>query len=317
MQTRLLLKILLTLSLVLNVGLGITIFVNRETGRIEDSQLYPFLSKRIFVESQNDILINFTPLREAMNEHVPKMEVPVGVYYEYLPTGSSIGVNEKMEVKIASLIKIPIVMAVYKEIEKGNLSRDQILTITKERLDPTFGNLWKEGEGTKITVQEAINLTLLESDNTATNLLISILPADALDRVYNWLDVPKSKEEGYPTLSPKNYISILRSLYLSSYLTETSSNEILEVLTRTIFTDKLPAGVPPEIKVAHKIGVFRPLGSKSSDQIFSDCGIVYVPNRPYALCMMVQGDEEHAREYMKFISKMVYGFMAKINTKGS
>jgi hypothetical protein len=91
----------------------------------------------------------------------------------------------------------------------------------------------------------------------------------------------------------------------------------LEVLTRTIFTDKLPAGVPPEIKVAHKIGVFRPLGSKSSDQIFSDCGIVYVPNRPYALCMMVQGDEEHAREYMKFISKMVYGFMAKINTKGS
>src|SRR3989304_5590602 len=227
MRIILLLKILLVISVVTNIGLGIFLFVRERPVKTEEIQLYPYLSKRIFVEAQNDILINFTPLREAMNEHVPKMDVLVGVYFEYLPSGSSIGVNEKMQVKIASLIKIPIVMAVYKEIEKGSLSKDSVLTVTKERLDPTYGSLWKKGEGTQIKVWEAINLALIESDNTATNVLISILPEDALERVYNWLDVPKNKEGDSPILSPKNYTSILRSLYLSSYLTEASSNEIL------------------------------------------------------------------------------------------
>lgn len=68
----------------------------------------PYLSKRIFVENQNDILINFIPLRRALREYVEKPENKVGVYFEYLPSGTSIGANEKEEVVLVSLSKVPL-----------------------------------------------------------------------------------------------------------------------------------------------------------------------------------------------------------------
>ncbi len=301
------------LSLIANLVLaGVLIFRLVSSGG-SGSGLYPFLSKRIFAENQNDILVNFIPLRNAMNEHIGKMGGAVGAYFEYLPSGTSIGVNDKKELKLASLIKVPIVMAVYKQIYRGKLSKQDALVVKAENFDSSYGNLWKRGEGTTLTVEEAIRLALTESDNTAANVLYSALLSDALDEVFDNLDIPKDKESDYPTLSPKNYTSILRSLYLSSFLPEEFSNEILQILTETIFTDKLPAGVPADVKVAHKVGVFRPQGSIAETQVFSDCGIFYVPNRPYALCVMVTGSEGQAREYIKFISKMVYGYVIKVN----
>jgi beta-lactamase class A len=115
-------------------------------------------------------------------------------------------------------------------------------------------------------------------------------------------------------ITPKGYSSILRSLYLSSYLTENSSNEILEILTQTAFNDKIPASLPSHITVAHKVGIFNSPGS--TERVFADCGIVYVPQRSYLLCIMTSANEVKATEYMQHLSKMVYGYIvaARANT---
>jgi beta-lactamase class A len=198
-------------------------------------------------------------------------------------------------------------MGAYKQIEQGKLTKDTRLTLAQEHLDQRFGTLWQKGAGTILTVEEAINLTLIESDNTASHVLRTALPDGAIDHVFDSLDVPKDKEGQFYVVSPESYSSILRSLYLSSYLTRTASNEILDVLTRTTFRDKIPAGVPPDIPVAHKIGIFN---TSEEQDAYSDCGIVYAPKRPYLLCIMVQGDEEAARAYMHIISKTVYQYVA-------
>lgn len=282
--------------------------LGRETKeRAED---LPYLSKRIFTENQNDILINFVPLREAMREYVGKQDGKLGVYFEYLPSGTSVGVNDQMEVRFASLVKVPVVMAVYKQIELGKLGLDQELTVAETDINPLFGELWKKGAGTKVTVREAVRLSLVESDNTATRVLFSALPTGAIDDVFDSLDIPKDKTVDVHVISPKNYTSLLRSLYLSSYLRKEHSNEILNILTQTKFSDRLAASVPLGVKVAHKIGVFDEPGK---EKIFSDCGIIYFPNRPYALCVMAMGQEEEAREYMRRLSKMVYGYIVAVN----
>lgn len=274
------------------------------------SDSFPYLSKRIFVENQNDIIINFIPLRAAMREYIGKQQETIGVYFEYLPSGISIGINDQLESQAGSLMKIPVVMGAYKQIELGKLKKQDILTIQKENLNNKFGDLWKKGAGTTITVEDAIQQILVNSDNTALNVLRGSLSTRVFLDVLESLDIHFQVKNERITISPKSYSSILRSLYLSSYLKETSSNEIISILTQTPFSDKLVAGVPATIKVAHKIGVFT---SISSEVAFSDCGIIYATKRPYILCIMVRSNEEKARQHMSLLSKMVYGYIAVAN----
>lgn len=274
---------------------------------------YPFLSKRIFTVNQNDLLVHFVPLRRSVQDYVAGKNGDLGVYFEYLPTGTSIGVNDAQRFILASLLKVPMAMAVYQQVERGALDLDEVYTIQNNDLDPNFGSLWRRGVGAKITLRQAIELTLTESDNTAKNILMRALPAGALEDIFDSLDIPKELDGEDAVVTPKNYTSILRSLYLSSLLTKEHSNEILEILTRTPFNDKLAAPIPDDIPVAHKIGVILNYQNLQRST-YTDCGIVYYPQRPYALCVMVHGSEETARKWMSEVSKMVYEFVAKSNT---
>lgn len=303
-------SILLGISLFFNGIFGFQALSNQETQKVTPNELQ-FLSKRIFSENQNDILINFTPLRDSIKEYVNKQDVEIGVYFEYLPSGTSIGVNDQLEVKIASLVKIPVVMATYKAIEEGQLSWDTTISVDADDLDDSYGNLWKRGAGTTLTVEEAIKLMLIESDNTAVRSLTDYLPELAIERVFDSLDIPTKRIDNFAVISPKSYTSILRSLYLSSYLERNDSNTILKILTETKFTDKLPAGIPTSIPVAHKIGVYDQ--NSSELPVYSDCGIIYEPNRPYSLCLMVRSSEKETQQHMKLLSKMVYGYITQVS----
>src|SRR3989338_211964 len=94
----------LSISLLVNLFLFLSQKkIRQEQENIKSSSIdlinqHPFLSKRIFAENQNDILINFIPLREAMRTYMDKLGEAAGVYFEYLPSGNSIGINDKMEV---------------------------------------------------------------------------------------------------------------------------------------------------------------------------------------------------------------------------
>lgn len=305
------LSILLIISIIINAILIRTYFAKKEENPASTaSQQYPLLSPRIFAVQQNDLLINFVPLRNAMRSYMDKIQEPIGVYFEYLPTGNSIGVNEKYEVRLASLIKVPIVMAIYKQMENGNLTEDTILTIRSEDINKEFGDLWKRGVNTKLTVREAIYLAIIDSDNTAARALTRHLSQGAIDNIFDSLDIPKDKEKELPIISPKNYSSILRSLYLSAYLNKENSNEVLELLSRTHFQDRIAEDIANKVKIAHKIGVYN---QANQETIYSDCGIFYVPQRPYILCVMVNASEKKSFEYMSYISKMVYGYIIAIN----
>lgn len=289
--------------------LALNVYTLSREGSGGDIQTLPYLSKRIFAQNQNDILINFIPLREDLQAYVKDVTADrIALYFEYLPSGVSVGVNPNYELNIASLLKVPLVMAIYKEIEQGRLQKETTITLRKEYLDQKFGDLWKRGIGAPVTVEEALRLSITKSDNTASNALLSVLPVDALDKVADYLDIPKEKHGKFIVISPKNYTSILRSLYLSAFLNRESSNEILAIMTQTEAKNQLPAGVPEDIKIAHKIGVYTL--DTSQNPTFSDCGIVFVPNRPYSLCMMSDVDEQKANEYMRAISEKVYKFVS-------
>ncbi len=274
---------------------------------------YPFLSKRLFIEDSNDIIINFVPLRSSLRDYVAKAKDPLAFYFEYLPSGTSIGVNEKEPFFAASLLKIPVVMRIYKLIEEGKINQDTQLTIEEKHIDKGFGTLWQKGVGAKISVKEAIKLSVSQSDNTADKLLRELTKKKPVSDVFDYLDIPTDLEQnGGAGVTTKGFSSVLRGLYLSAYISYEHSNEILETMTKSPYTDRLVAGVSSDVKVAHKVAVYKN-PQDPQVQIHSDCGVVYAPHRPYILCVMTKANINEATKQISEISKMVFSYVNSVN----
>ncbi len=282
----------------------------KETCLSGDPAKMPYISKRVFIPDPNDTIIDLMPLRTQIREYAKKLPEPVGLYFEYLPSGASIGINDTTAFIEASLLKVPVAIKTYQLKNDGLLSLDDTITMVESDIDKNFGTLWQRGVGTKLTVREVLRSMLQESDNTAAQMLgrkLGSVRPGFVNEVFDNLDVPKELSDEGVLVSAKNYTSILRSLYLASALPKADAQELLDLLTRTKFYDKIPAGVPPDIPVAHKVGVY----DKEGYVTYSDCGIVYVPKRPYSLCVFAHASEERATQYIRDFSRMAYDFIAQ------
>lgn len=304
-KTRFIYATFLAISIFLNIVLFLGCRVNCSSNPTLNQ--YQFLARRILNENFNDILVNFLDLRTDLRAIVEPFNQSFSFYFEYLPTGTSIGVNEKEEFYAASLFKLPVIMSYFRQQERLKERTDPTLTVSEEDIDKEFGELWRKGAGYKIKMSDAIKLAITDSDNTAIRLVVPQITENDFEHVYQALDIDLRRDEGGARLTTKGYTSILKALYFSSVLEKNDSQKILDLLTKTKFVDKLPAGVPSNIPVAHKIGVYNKNGE---NEAYMDCGIVYVPNRPYALCMLSISDEEVARERMKLISKKIYDYVS-------
>ena len=297
------------LTWLLVAALAVSVFFNFSGAPSSNqSQEYPLLAKRIFGSSPNDILINFTELRDSLRNYVTKQGERMGIYFEYLPTGVNIGVNDRFEFYRTDLVQLPVVMRAYKLIEQEELATDTLLS--------------EDGTPTNMTVGQAIDLIVTNSDKRAFFLLADEINGDTpinpgtsegneatISELYNYLDLPLAAEGETQFISPKSFSSILKSLYFSAYLAYESSSEILDKLTRSSFNDWLPYPASGAAMVAHKYGYFES-GTVADVQVYSDCGIFYLPNRPYLLCVMVNsGDREKSVRHIRSISEMVYNYI--------
>jgi beta-lactamase class A len=267
---------------------------------------YPLLAKRIFVDNPNDVIINFADLREKLRDYMKINNLGGSIYFEYLPTGTSVRVEGDDEYVAASLMKIPVVMEMYKEAELGRLDIDKKMPLRAEWLDKDFGDLYKKGVGYELTLREAAKEALSKSDNTAVAMILSntrgILSLN--ENVISSLDVTFNRDDkSQIAISARSYASFLKCLYFSCYNNYQNSQDILESLTKSEFNNRLRQGVPVEVKVAHKIGTY-------SNITQSDCGVVYEPKRNYLLCAMLQTtDTDTGNKHVADISKITYDFV--------
>lgn len=304
-------KILLgitVVSLLVNSILGLSFLFNKKDehgSRPNSSEEYSLLSKRIFVENPNDIILNFIPLRTAVQRYLDQTGLVHSFFFEYLPSGTSIRSDEDTQLAGASLLKLPTIISLYKATETKNISLDQEVVIKQDWIDNSFGNLWRKGVGTKITLREASRLALVESDNTAIKIIRGTLGTIITDNetVLAELDVNFPYTiDGQSRVSARDYAAVLRCLYLSCYLKPDNSQEILERLTESPSFGRIGSGIPDNVPVAHKIGVF-------GSEVQSDCGIVYVPNRPYLLCIIIKAPSSEADQHMAKISELIFSYM--------
>ncbi len=268
---------------------------------------YPLLAKRLFLDNPSDTRINFSPLRTTLNKYISENKIDGSVYFEYLPTGTAIRVNTDAKYHAASLIKLPVAMELYKAKELGKLDINQKVALKQEWLNNGYGTLYEKGAGYELSLKEAAEIMLKESDNTALRVLIDandkVLSNN--DRALGSLDIElDARSDGSIEIGTRSYSSFLKCLYFACYNNKEDSQTILDILTKTSFDNRLVAGIDDKnVRVAHKIGVFN-------TQVQSDCGIVYLDEKNYALCVMLTGDDdEQTNAKIADISRIVYSFV--------
>lgn len=273
-----------------------------------------------FIEKE-DLIVNFQELRELLqSKYETRNDYMISIYFEYLLTGSNISTNKDEKIWPASLIKIPVAMAVMKKIQDGTWKLNNELVIMDEDKDSEYGDLYKKPTGTTLTIRELLELSLVDSDNTAHFVLLRNLDGSELEDVYVHLgldDIIESLKKrandntNDNRMTAKRYAVFFRSLYNATYLDKEHSQLFLSMLEHAP-RDLIGQGLPKDIPFVHKTGI------RVDEAVRADSGIVYAGSRPYLLTVMMEKkdkktfDEEEVETIFKEIGEETYRYVTKI-----
>lgn len=301
-------KILALIFFVANIALLAWLTIVPRSSKINFDNPYPLIDPARSFTAQENFIVNLQPLRQELRELVQK-EGPTSItlYFEVLNTGANISINTDLKIWPASLVKLPLAMAVMKKIESGGWGLDTQLALTEEDRDPEVGFLFAHPTGTRFSIERLLDEVLSHSDNTAYHILLRNMGTSELQPIINETGLDELfNDEGF--FSAKEYARLYRSLYTSSFLQRANSSKILEWLSQTDFDRYLAAGIDENVRFANKWGM------NPQFHAFLDSGIAYVPDQPYILVVMVQGDqseneEEKVEAIMKEISSKAYQYI--------
>jgi beta-lactamase class A len=300
------LKLLVTIIVVLAITNVFTFtLLLKQDNKLHVNE-YPLIDVARDIIPQEHFIVNIQPLREELIRIAKETgNDNISVYFEFLNTGANIQVNNSLSFYPASLVKLPTALVAMKKIEKGEWNMSSRLVLFDEDKDSRYGSLYKEAVGTRFTIRQLLEQLLQQSDNTAHRMLMRNLTERELDALRDAIGLNDLFNE-HREVSAKEYSRIFRALYNSSFLKRQYSQQILEWLTKTPFVHTLPSGMPKDTVFAHKIG------EDDVERNYLDSGIVYIPNRPYLITVMIKNhDQKKAENIMRQISQAAYEYVSE------
>jgi beta-lactamase class A len=243
----------------------------------------------------------------AIQERVAKSGADVGIEFETLDGGLIWSSRGDDVFHAASTMKIPVMIELFHQVREGKLKLTDSLPIKNEfhslvdgsvftlkPADDSETNLY-QAIGQTRTFSELCDLMVTVSSNFATNLLIqklgieniratvASLHAEGMD-IKRGVEDQKAFDKGLNnTTSARGLATLLVAIANGKAVDADSSAQMVEILERQKFNEGIPAGVPKNIRVAHKTGEIT--------KIHHDAGIVYA-ERPFVIVVLVRGMED-------------------------
>jgi beta-lactamase class A len=222
-----------------------------------------------------------------------------GFYVYEFSSKNEYGFSQKKTFPAASLMKLPVMICFYQEVEKGNLNLETKYTLAEKDKVSGAGILQGKAAGSVYTYQQLVEYMGQYSDNTAFKVLRRVLGDKKIQQTIDDLGINGTSLVDFKT-TPEDIGLLFQKLYQGDIINDEHRDQMLGFLTKTVFEDWLPAGLPKEIRMAHKIG--KDLG------VFADGGIVFA-SQPYVIVVMSkEAQEEEAKEVLPEISRRVFDF---------
>lgn len=242
------------------------------------------------------------------------------VSVEDLNEGTSFSLNGNELFYAASIIKVPIMAAVFAAAEKGSIHLGERLPLRRDDIVGGSGVLQFMSPGIELPIYDLLTLMIIQSDNTATNMLMDLIGTKKIQAVMNGQGMERSEIHHKLMIVQANRVNSneITATDVNALLTRMARGECVslhasEQMVRMMkqqqlsngLIDSLPViknpivGAIPEWEFAGKTG--------SVEGILHECAILYVRGRCIAVTVLSKGcSEDEARKTIAQIGSEVY-----------
>ena len=252
--------------------------------------------------------------RQEIEDYADDHEGTAGVYVQDVKGGFGYGVNPDETFFGASVMKIPLLVAVFRKIDEGEISLED--SVETEPGDWAGGAGWLQWEepGESHLVQDYLWMMMTQSDNVATNAMLRLVGGpEYVNEVARDLGAPDTflyqkvtseraaVMELDNTTTPRDMATILGKISTGTAASPESCQEMIEIMSQNYLQSSIKDGLPEDVEAAKKGGWLY--------KVYDEAGIVWHEDRPYVIAIFSKHgseDVEDGKALLRGISKAVY-----------
>lgn len=256
-------------------------------------------------------------MRKALIDCLKQEKAKGAFVIRDLRTGETCSYKEKEVVPSASLIKMFVMIRAFEQIKCGRVDLQTEIHVTPEDLVPFSVLTFLRPRAYQM--KELIDLMIVYSDNTATNVLIDFLGMDRINDTIRALGYKASvlqrkmmdfeaAEKGKQNYTSAEEMSdLLQKMYENRLLGSFCDEKMLEIMKGQSDETMMRQSLPDELTIARKSGEL--------ERLDHDMAIVYTQKGDYIyvfFCWEAE-DNNQAREILAKTSKIVFDAFLKKN----
>ena len=259
-------------------------------------------------------------LDQQIKSRVASFKGHVSLFAKNLDTGQTYSLNADERVKTASTIKIAVMVEAFARVAEGHAKWTDEVILTKEKKYGGSGILYELSDGLHLTLRDAVNLMMLISDNTATNLVLEVLTTDAVNARMESLGLnqikimrkvgsggeskagkdPDNKRFGLGMATPREMVLLLEKLERGEVISSAASREMIELMKREQGRYAIGRSLW-DVPMASKYGAL--------DRLRSSIGIIY--SKKGKIAMAISCDD--MPEVMWSVDNPAYVLMSELS----
>ena len=269
-------------------------------------------SKKYAVDMyQSDRMTDLENQLKGLNKAFPSIKP--AIYVWSFETGKYAAINEDKVYPAASIIKIPVLVQLFKSIEANQVSIYDEMTLTHYYRASGSGDMQYAQDGRKYSLDELARVMIQNSDNSATNMLMSKVGGmdDVNTGIRSWGLKNTHIKTWLPDLTGTNttydMAKILYNLENTSFLNVNSREDIIKYMSKVKNNRLIQAGLPQGVPFVHKTG---DIGT-----MLGDAGIVYLPSGQHYIVVILAKrphNDPAGVNFIKSASALIYSEMVNV-----
>jgi beta-lactamase class A len=120
-------------------------------------------------------------LQARIRRIADRLDGAMGVYVHHLARDETTAVDADRPFPMASVFKVPLLAELAAQATAGARSLEERIELTETMKAPGSGVLKELSAGTRVSVRDLATLMIIVSDNTATDILLALVGAEAVN----------------------------------------------------------------------------------------------------------------------------------------